>query len=179
METETDGFVTNDKNIDYGKNEIKTILFWNTFFGDKNFYFGEGDIFHNCPVNNCKITNDRNHLNVEEFDAILFHGNEMDEGDIPTKRTARQFYVYVNLESPANRPIPYEYCENYFNLTMTYRLDSDVLWSYAIIEEIKSGKIVAPMEDVDWSVLTNAISNIFFHNYVLILDLTDIYIFLN
>ncbi|KAL6427436.1 hypothetical protein ACFW04_008756 [Cataglyphis niger] len=140
---------------EYREKGIKTVLLWNTMFGRKDFYFGKGDIFRNCPINKCKIVNKRDYLNIEDYDAILFHGNELDKYDVPSKRDMKQFYVYVNLESPANRAIPYKYYEDYFNLTMTYRLDSDIPWTYDMIEDVKSGKFVAPSWDVDWSASQN------------------------
>jgi len=144
----------------YRERGVKTILLWKTMFGDKNFYFGKGNIFRDCPFNKCKVFNDQNYLNVEDYDAILFHGNEMNDYETPQKRKTTQFYVYVNLESPANREVPQKYRENYFNLTMTYRLDSDILWTYDIIED-KSGKFIAPSKNADWSAIQNT-SNIFF-----------------
>lgn len=145
----------------YKKRGVKTILLWNSLFGEKDFYFGKGDIFRECPFNECKVFNDRDYLNVEDYDAILFHGNEMDDYEVPQKRKAAQFYVYVNLESPANREVHHKYRKNYFNLTMTYRLDSDIPWPYNIIEDIKSGEFVAPSKNADWSAFQNT-SNIFF-----------------
>nr|XP_012217622.1 PREDICTED: alpha-(1,3)-fucosyltransferase C-like [Linepithema humile]XP_012217623.1 PREDICTED: alpha-(1,3)-fucosyltransferase C-like [Linepithema humile]XP_012217624.1 PREDICTED: alpha-(1,3)-fucosyltransferase C-like [Linepithema humile]XP_012217625.1 PREDICTED: alpha-(1,3)-fucosyltransferase C-like [Linepithema humile] len=139
---------------EYRRKGMKTILLWNTFFGDRNFYFGEGDIFRDCPINTCKIFNDRDYLNVEDYDAILFHGNELNKYDMPARRKPKQLYVYVNLESPANRQVPSDF-EDYFNLTMTYRLDSDIPWTYAFVEEIKSGKFVAPSKNPDWSAYRN------------------------
>ncbi|KMQ98510.1 alpha-fucosyltransferase c-like protein [Lasius niger] len=147
-----DKFIKAEDNRNRG---IKTILLWNTLFGRKDFYFGEGDIFHDCPINKCKIFNERDYLNVEDYDAILFHGNELSKYDVPLKREMKQFYVYVNLESPANRAIPYKYYEDYFNLTMTYRLDSDIPWTYNIIEDVKSGNFVAPSRDIDWNASRN------------------------
>ncbi|CAL1688346.1 unnamed protein product [Lasius platythorax] len=123
-----DKFIKAEDNRNKG---IKTILLWNTLFGSKDFYFGE------------------------DYDAILFHGNELSKYDVPLKREMKQFYVYVNLESPANRAIPYKYYEDYFNLTMTYRLDSDIPWTYNIIEDVKSGNFVAPSRDIDWNASRN------------------------
>lgn len=146
----------------YRERGIKTILRWNTLFGDKNFYFGNGDVFRDCPVNKCEIFNGRNYLNVEDYDAILFHGNEIDEREMPQTRKTTQFYVYVNLESPANREVHWKYRKSYFNLTMTYRLDSDIPWPYDIIEDVKSDKFVAPSKTVDWNAFQNNTSNIYF-----------------
>ncbi|XP_018055295.1 PREDICTED: alpha-(1,3)-fucosyltransferase C-like [Atta colombica] len=140
----------------YRKKGIKTILLWKTLFGNKNFYFGQKeDFFRDCSFDKCKIFNDRNYMNVEDYDAILFHGNEMNDYEVPQKRKTTQFYVYVNLESPANRKVHPKYQRNFFNLTMTYRLDSDILWTYIIVEDIKNGEFVAPLKDVDWSAFQN------------------------
>lgn len=144
----------------YRERGIKTILRWNTFFGDKNFYFGNGDIFRDCPVNKCEIFNDRNYLNVENYDAILFHGNEINK--MPRRRKTTQFYVFVNLESPANRIVFRKYQKS-INLTMTYRLDSDILWPYYIIEDIKNNKFIAPSKNVDWNAFQNNTSNIYIY----------------
>lgn len=134
---------------------VKSILLWNTLFGDRNFYFGKGDVFRGCPVDRCEIFNDRGHLHVEDYDAILFHGNELTEYEVPPRRRLSQMYVYVNLESPANRAVPYEYYENYFNLTMTYRLDSDVMWPYGVVKDAMTGHLVAPAENPDWDARKN------------------------
>lgn len=142
----------------YRERGIKTILLWNSLFSDKNFYFGDLSIaFKNCPVDKCEIFNDRDYLRVADYDAILFHGNSLERNDMPRNRSGKQFYVYVNLESPSNRP--YDYYEDYFNLTMTYRQDSDIPWTYFIIEDAQSGKFVAPLKNPDWKVPRNT-SNI-------------------
>ncbi|XP_020290110.1 alpha-(1,3)-fucosyltransferase C-like isoform X2 [Pseudomyrmex gracilis] len=138
----------------YREQNIKTILLWNSLFSDKNFYFGDlSTAFRNCPVDKCEIVNDRDYLHVADYDAILFHGNSLERNDMPRNRSAKQFYVYVNLESPSNRP--YDYYEDYFNLTMTYRQDSDIPWTYFIIEDAQSGKFVAPSKNPDWKVPRN------------------------
>ena len=136
-------------------NTTKKILFWNTMFGNETFYFGKGDIFIECPVNDCYATHDRNYANLTDFDAVLFHSNELDLTDLPTSRNAKQFYVFVNLESPANRPLISEFLEDYFNLTMTYRLDSDIVWTYGTVREMNTKEIVAPSREVTWRTFYN------------------------
>ena len=118
-------------------------------------------------------------MNVEDYDAILFHGNEMNDYEVPQKRKTTQFYVYVNLESPANRKVHPKYQRNFFNLTMTYRLDSDILWTYIIVEDIKNGEFVAPLKDVDWSAFQNHTSNIFFECTIYLLFLYSIHFVIN
>ncbi|KOC68244.1 Alpha-(1,3)-fucosyltransferase C [Habropoda laboriosa] len=132
-------------------NFTKKILFWNTMFGDETFYMGTGDIFQHCPVNDCYATHDRYYTDMEDFDAVLFHGNELEASDLPSIRSPRQWYVFVNLESPANRPLTSHIYEDFFNLTMTYRLDSDVVWTYGVVKDAHTGEVVAPSKNVDWS----------------------------
>lgn len=131
----------------------KKILFYNDMFGNENFYFGTGNVFGNCSgiARNCFATHDRSLIDVEDFDAVLFHGSDTGIKSVPAVRRDRQLYVFVNLESPAYRPILYAVFENdFFNLTMTYRLDSDVVWSYADVRELTSGEVVAPKRDTVW-----------------------------
>ncbi|XP_043281968.1 alpha-(1,3)-fucosyltransferase C-like [Venturia canescens] len=131
----------------------KKILFWNTMWSNTTFYFGEGDVFHDCPnVQNCWATHDRSVINVEEFDAVLFHGSELDSNDLPASRRDSQIYVFVNLESPAYRPITHSQFEHhFFNATMTYRLDSDVVWPYADVRRIDDNSVVAPNLETLWN----------------------------
>ncbi|XP_033341191.2 alpha-(1,3)-fucosyltransferase C isoform X2 [Megalopta genalis] len=130
-------------------NTTKKILYWNTMFGNDTFYLGNS--FRNCPVSDCYATHDRNYANLTDFDAVLFHGNELRAADLPASRSPRQWYVFVNLESPANRPLLGYYYEDYFNLTMTYRLDSDVVWTYGVVKETATGRIVAPLPNTTWT----------------------------
>ncbi|CAL7946373.1 unnamed protein product [Xylocopa violacea] len=136
-------------------NATKKILFWNTMFGNETFYMGQGDIFQRCPVNDCVAMHERSYADQVEFDAVLFHGNELDVADLPATRSPRQWYVFVNLESPVNRPLTDHFYEDFFNLTMTYRLDSDVVWAYNIVRDARTGRIVAPTRDTNWTAFYN------------------------
>ncbi|XP_003703821.2 alpha-(1,3)-fucosyltransferase C [Megachile rotundata] len=136
-------------------NTTKKILFWNTMFGKKMFYTGEDDIFRDCPVNDCYATYDRSYANLTDFDAVLFHNNDFDLADLPAKRSSKQYYVFVNLESPTNRPLVSNFLEDFFNLTMTYRLDSDVAWYYGIVRDLNTKQFVAPSRDVSWKAFYN------------------------
>ncbi|XP_053987777.1 alpha-(1,3)-fucosyltransferase C-like [Hylaeus volcanicus] len=136
-------------------NATKKILFWNTMFNNEMFYMGKGDIFRDCPVNNCYATHARDFADLLDFDAVLFHGNEIDLEDMPAKRSTRQWYVFVNLESPANRPLASPFFEDYFNTTMTYRLDSDVVWTYGTVKDATTDQIVAPLRNTSWEKFYN------------------------
>lgn len=141
-------------------NTTKKILFWNTMFDDENFYMGKGDIFVDCPVNDCYATHERSYANLTEFDAVLFHGNELRLADLPLRRSPRQWYVFVNLESPANRPLSDYFYEDFFNATMTYRLDSDIVWTYGIVKDVHNGQTVAPDRDARWRAFYNRAGNV-------------------
>ncbi|XP_015127329.1 alpha-(1,3)-fucosyltransferase C isoform X2 [Diachasma alloeum] len=89
-----------------GSLRLKTILYWNTMYAEKHrhFMFGTGDVFRGCPVPHCYGTPDRKWLNnLEDYDAILFHGIEMNTGDLPTGRSDHQRYIFFSWESPASR----------------------------------------------------------------------------
>ncbi|XP_023026855.2 alpha-(1,3)-fucosyltransferase C [Leptinotarsa decemlineata] len=114
----------------------KYVLYWTEMFHQADFNLGFGrKIFENCSVNNCFATNNRSVMSVEDFDAILFHGVEFSPlfHGVPTKRSPHQVYVYSNQEAPTNSPkltVP----KNFFNWTMTYRSDSDVIRPYGFFE---------------------------------------------
>ena len=75
----------------------KTILFWNSIFGNTTFYFNI-DNLQNCPRHKCVATDDRNIINEENFDTILFHGiHDLHHKDLPKKRSISQRYVYSSL----------------------------------------------------------------------------------
>lgn len=39
---------------------------------------------------------------------------------------------------------------DFFNMTMTYRLDSDIGWYYGEVVELQSGLVIAPGTNVQW-----------------------------
>ncbi len=125
-------WITTSPSNDYadGALETKLILAWNSFFA--NQYFGcEGsgiEPFRNCAEPNCYITTDRSL--VTKATAILFHIPELD--NFPQHRTPNQVYVFYMRES-ASFVGSHDYLGNgknlrkvHFNLTMTYRRDSDI-----------------------------------------------------
>ena len=40
--------------------------------------------------------------------------------------------------------------ENFFNMTLTYRLDSDVFWNYGLFIDKETGRGVAPSKYAKW-----------------------------
>lgn len=118
--------------------KLKRILYWNDYYGSRNFGFccGRGPyIKHKCLNSQCYTSKDRKE-DLESFDAIVFHGRSLDIKDVPKIRYPHQLYVFLTIESAAYPGIQnFSHWDNFFNLTMTYRRDSDVFMPY--------GKVVA------------------------------------
>ncbi|XP_046746083.1 alpha-(1,3)-fucosyltransferase C-like isoform X2 [Diprion similis] len=136
-----------------GESIKRRILLWTKMFSDDWFYMGTTGHFDSCPkkYKNCELTRSRDLVDVTKFDAILFHGNELRLDDLPEKREPHQRYVYVNLESPGTRKDPLNsYFEDFFNMTMTYKLDSDIFWPYRLMRNIATGQVAAPLEHPEW-----------------------------
>ena len=106
----------------------KTILYWTDYF-EKKDYVGYGHapfVNGNCPVRNCVTTSNRSHL--DQSDAVIFHSRNLDAGDLPSHRLPHQRFVFFNYEAPPNSGLTSrDVYKNFFNWTMTYRFDSDVV----------------------------------------------------
>lgn len=137
-----------------GHQTTKAILYWNSFFDDPGFKFGLGQkpfVKYKCPVYDCFTTTDRSWTQMEHFDAIVFHGAEYDPffmSDYPSRRSNHQLYVYLSKESPLNRPVKSN-LNDFFNRTMTHRLDSDVVANYFSISDL-DGFRIAPSDNPKW-----------------------------
>ncbi|XP_077554140.1 alpha-(1,3)-fucosyltransferase C-like [Haemaphysalis longicornis] len=106
---------------------------WNFGPGNCNF-----TIFQCSACGNaCHITNDRRTLN--DSDAVLFHGKDINLRDMPKWRSPGQIWVYWSMEPPT---YPYtdslKHLKNTFNWSMTYRLDSDVVTYYGKVNKYKT-----------------------------------------
>ena len=76
---------------------------------------------------------------MDRFAAILFHQRSLTLKDLPRKRDPRQLYVHWSLESPVHSfydLTDLKYLQNFFNLSMTYRLDSDISVPYGSIKQV-------------------------------------------
>jgi hypothetical protein len=111
----------------------KLILTWTPFFGSNlSATITAWLVKHPC-VYQCEYTNDR--TRVSDANALIFHPRD-DVKQLPTIRHSHQYYIFYLQESPfhtgdLNRmPI--------FNLTMTYRYDSDIVMYYDALFPIKS-----------------------------------------
>ncbi len=105
----------------------KLVLTWNTFYEDP--YFGCGGTgagpFRKCLQPYCYLTTNRSL--VGKASAVLFHMFKLN--DMPRRRGRDQVYVFFTREAPT-RNYEFHTDERFhnvsFNLTMTYRRDSDI-----------------------------------------------------
>lgn len=152
--------------IPHSELQPKLILLWSPpecnecslFDGFKtgNIIFKELECeYYNCYIDRGNMSND-----PAVYDAILILGQTVhkmqthDEKNLPYMRRESQFYVFVELDSPDAYPICEKLYENYFNWTMTYRLDSDIPWPYFKIQSIDK-EIIGPMQNIKWFNMPN------------------------
>ncbi|XP_032876345.1 alpha-(1,3)-fucosyltransferase 9-like [Amblyraja radiata] len=99
------------------------VLIWLWPFGQKFELNSCGSVFN---IHDCHLTVDKNMYNKSH--AVLFHHRDIrgDLSNLPTQpRPVFQKWVWMNLESPTNTPKNTK-LNRLFNLTLTYRRDSDI-----------------------------------------------------
>ena len=129
-------------------NIIKKIIYWTPFDHDKTYGFGLGNMpFRRakCQVYNCETTLNKGEYN--RSDAIIVHPRNLRHlSDLPSYRSQSQTWVYFLMESPVFQGVNNKVYNGLFNLTMTYRFDSDIFIPYGyfinIISPSSGGKII-------------------------------------
>ncbi|KAB7498050.1 Alpha-(1,3)-fucosyltransferase C, partial [Armadillidium nasatum] len=113
--------------------KYKKILFYYFAYG-KNYGFGIGrDPFACCKEKRCFMTDNKDKIPHEEFDAVIIHFKGLKKKNLPKKRSRHQRYIFYESEPP---PMSGGYPQNFegiFNWTLTYRRDSDILFGYGTI----------------------------------------------
>lgn len=107
-------------------------------------------VFRECAYQNCFVTDDIEYFDdITDFDVLLMNVKCLNETfNFPHKRKRRQKYVFVALESSANFPLGNKF-NNVFNLTWTYKLDSDARLGYIIVRD-RYGEKIGPKKDMHW-----------------------------
>uniref|UniRef100_A0A182QLS1 Fucosyltransferase n=1 Tax=Anopheles farauti TaxID=69004 RepID=A0A182QLS1_9DIPT len=133
------------------------ILLYTTFFAEEHWGLPDGtlgpDYFAatHCPSTDCVLTNDPDLIRpFTSYDAVVFHVASPWDRPLPALRHPAQVYVAALMESPAHTKHKLSLDNNYFNWTMTYRLDSDVLFNYLNIVDLESGEVIAPAVRPSW-----------------------------
>lgn len=117
-----------------------------------NFLEQEQNAFVNrkCAFQNCFLTSKHHYFsNILDFDAIIFNAVHMFyEMALPPNRSQFQKYIMVAMEPAGYFPIPDIY-DGFFNLTWTYKLDSDIPFPYIVVKNHRNEDI-GPKTDMHW-----------------------------
>lgn len=95
-----------------------------------------------CAYQNCFFTNNTSYFaDVTLFDVIIFNivttqGNKS-YNMMPTQRTNKQLYIFFSIEPAEIYPLSPDFNE-FFNLTWTYRFDSNLTFSYLTVKSNKN-----------------------------------------
>ncbi|RXN15544.1 alpha-(1,3)-fucosyltransferase 9-like isoform X2 [Labeo rohita] len=110
------------------------LLIWMWPFGAK-FDLGICRSMYN--IHGCRLTDNRDQF--KSAHGVMFHHRDIREDDMPTlPRPPFQKWIWMNIEPPINSA-PYSTLNNLFNLTATYRQDSDIMVPYGRISEKTGG----------------------------------------
>ena len=108
----------------------KIILAWNKFHSYLYDYEGENRFKRNgCPVTNCELTH--NNTRVYEADYVVVHMRTAFDTNIPKKRPSFQQWIFLQYESPLHKEGNYSAFKGVFNLTSTYKTQSDFFDFYS------------------------------------------------
>ena len=115
------------------KENIKLVLLWTPLYKIKTWWTPGLDAFRLCPEKRCSATTDRSLL--DKSSAVIFHIIDLKKPgilDMPKHHPQSQIWVFRSQESPYR---VYLGSENYtdlspvdgmFNVTMTYKRESDI-----------------------------------------------------
>jgi alpha-1,3-fucosyltransferase len=120
-------------------NKYKSILIWNSPERIETSVFGFGHepfILQGCQFSDCEIFGNEYDLPpLVSYDAILMHMSVIRLTKLPNfPRQQHQRFVFLTQESPASMSqLDVSTMGNYFNWTMSYRSNSDILFVYGRI----------------------------------------------
>lgn len=139
--------------------ELIYILQWTFSISDEPWIYRglqmdqEAFISRDCSFRNCFITPDRSYFDsVLDFDVLLFNAVHLRDGnynyDLPLNRSEFQLYVFVGMEPSVIYPVPALF-NDFFNITWTYKLASDIVHPYFTVKNY-FGDIIGPKADIHW-----------------------------
>ena len=113
------------------RTKFKLILLWSDYH-----YWSETIKWTNCKGGQYVCYTTQNHSLLSDADAVAFYGfrhlQEIKEALSVVPRLTHQYWIYYNRESSQNTPYyNITQYEPVFNWTMTYKLDSDIVHTYA------------------------------------------------
>ncbi|NXS60406.1 FUT3 fucosyltransferase, partial [Brachypteracias leptosomus] len=108
-----------------------TILLWQWPFGQRFNFINCSDVY---DIPNCRFTTNRSWS--QKADAVIVHHRDVcgnPKGLTQVPRLPSQRWIWFNLESPSHSP-NLDAMDNIFNLTMSYRKDSDIFTPYGELQ---------------------------------------------
>uniref|UniRef100_A0A3B4V767 Fucosyltransferase n=1 Tax=Seriola dumerili TaxID=41447 RepID=A0A3B4V767_SERDU len=112
------------------ENSAVTLLIWTHPFGR---YRKLPDCSALFQIDGCTLTDDERAY--PQADAVIVHHREVAKGTAelpPDPRPSAQKWIWMNYESPAHTPRLWRF-EGVFNLTLSYRTDSDIFLPYGYL----------------------------------------------
>lgn len=121
------------------------LLNWDKHLDTKRYHF------RCCASPNCKLTKDRNYFgeDYKYFDAMLFSEKYLESTNRPN-RSINMLNIFISMQPDIKNVVCDDYYDDFFNLTFTYRLDSDLVWKYFIVRSL-SRDIIAPSLSPAWN----------------------------
>ncbi|XP_053305108.1 3-galactosyl-N-acetylglucosaminide 4-alpha-L-fucosyltransferase FUT3-like [Spea bombifrons] len=116
-----------------GAEKGKVILLWTWPFGEK---FSFDECRHTAESSDCVFSDNRSLY--QSADAVVIHHRDVSVSrDLlpPIPRPVRQYWVWFNLEAPSHSP-NLAMMDNLINLTMSYKVDSDIFTPYGWLEKL-------------------------------------------
>lgn len=106
--------------------------------------------FKDCLWENCFITRSKHFFkDITDFDAILFRASDFAHvTELPQNRHPKQKYVFVSQEPASIYPLAQQPVR-FFNMTWTYKLDSDVTFRQIIVKD-RYGEDIGPQKEMNW-----------------------------
>lgn len=119
--------------------KFKSILIWNSPERIETSVFGTGHepfVRHGCEVFECIIFDKQTALPAAKYDAIIVNVHELWLTQLPFfRRQQHQRFIFFTQESPTSMfLLNVNNLKNYFNWTMSYRLNSDIQLLYGRIQ---------------------------------------------
>ena len=131
-----------------GRRRRKRILIYTALFGSipwgyipYNYNFTDYDGKF-CPVYDCDVTYDKGQLSSS--DLVVFYGRDLPSTEhlksiSKTDRPSNQSWLFFMHESPVFSYFDGQGLQGMFNLTATYRSDSDILVTYHFHDPLREG----------------------------------------
>lgn len=126
---------TASQQIEAKVTRTKYILYWSPLWNTWDYMWGYGfEPFKNCDYNNCYTTRNRTLKPIGEFDALIFYASyDKKKHGVPSERSNHQKYILMFSEAPAYICPDLKQFDSYFNWTMSYRFDSDIVRRHGYI----------------------------------------------